>query len=533
MEDVLPPDIMPVVILSGSDYEMGFQYGQQAGHLIERHRDAIWAYFVQTSSREELYHDLKAIQYYTREYTPEAIDQMHGIADGATDAGYDVSYSDLLLVNTWLPDRDTHPFPPEAEGEIVPTKSCSVGSAWGSATKTGQLIALDTYDLDVDPLYQLVIVAFPDEGNNYISSAGAGEIGSHFLMNNKGLYVGNSGGGDSHRATDTDYGLSWTLSLPHLVRFADNAIEARDMLLPWHINVPENFHFVDVQGNAFVVEKTPAIQAVREPGDFGEEDFLFSTNNFLIAEMSVTSQSGFVGEHGGYGGRTAVPRNMLLWDMLHNYQGHIDSEFMKMILRFSGDGLPYSPTGEWETKILRPSNSRVAVVMPDDGDQGVVHVCTGPAGRVMPATLDPQGWVYPHSHIDGTNTFFTLRLAASPREVVGEAKRGAQERISIAYAAFMDMRYTDVGYEPLHGLYQLASEEYSQGDSFFARAALSSGHDANFYFARAATAYARAQVHASQLIEALVPPPTKPSDLGLPPFGGDWATWETTVGGVR
>ena len=31
LEDVLPPDIMPIVVLSGSDYEMGYQYGQQAG----------------------------------------------------------------------------------------------------------------------------------------------------------------------------------------------------------------------------------------------------------------------------------------------------------------------------------------------------------------------------------------------------------------------------------------------------------------------------------------------------------------------
>jgi hypothetical protein len=437
------------------------------------------------------------------------------------------------MVNTWLPERENHPFPPEAEGEVVPIRGCSVGSAWGSATKTGRLIALDTYDLDVDPLYQLVIVAFPDEGNNYISSAGAGEIGSHFLMNNRGLYVGNSGGGEPHRPEDTDYGLSWTLSLPHLVRFADNAIEARDMLLPWHINVPENFHFADVHGNAFVVEKTSATQAVREPGDFGEEDFLFSTNNFLNEEMSVTKQSDFIGAHGGYGGSTAIPRNMLLWDMLHNYRGQIDDEFMKMILRFSGDGLRYPPTGKWEAKVLRPSNARVAVVMPDDGDQGVVHVSTGPAGRVMPSTIDPEGWVYPHSRIDDRNTFFTLKLAANPREVVAEAKQAARERLSMAYAAFTELNYTDTAYEPLRDLYLLASDEYAEGDDFFARAALSSGHETNFYLARAATSYTRAQVHASQLKETLVPPPTKPSDLGLQPFGGSWATWETTAGRTR
>ena len=28
--EMLPPSIMPVIILKGSDYEMGLQYGQQA-----------------------------------------------------------------------------------------------------------------------------------------------------------------------------------------------------------------------------------------------------------------------------------------------------------------------------------------------------------------------------------------------------------------------------------------------------------------------------------------------------------------------
>jgi len=32
----LPPSIMPVVILKGSDYDMGFQYGQQAGQWMEK-----------------------------------------------------------------------------------------------------------------------------------------------------------------------------------------------------------------------------------------------------------------------------------------------------------------------------------------------------------------------------------------------------------------------------------------------------------------------------------------------------------------
>jgi hypothetical protein len=534
LEDVLPPDIMPVVIVSGSDYEMGYQYGQQAGHLIERRIDAYWASCLQTLSREQVEHQLRAIQYYAKQFTPEVIAQTRGLVAGATAAGFDVSFTDVLLLNSWLPgtlgepaaDPETHPFPAEAEGEVIPTKGCSVASAWGSATRTGRLIGMDVWD-EGDAVYQVLIVAFPDEGNNYISGAHAGDIGSHFLMNNKGLFVGNSGGGDSRRAEDRDFGLSWSMSLPHLVRFANTAVEARDMLLPWHIDCPENFHFADVHGSAFVVEKTPAIQGVRKPGDFEEEDFLFSTNNYLIEEMSVTKEGDFVGEHGGYGaGSSAISRNMLLWDMLHNYHGHVDAEFMKMILRFPGDGPPYPPAGGWETMVLRPTNSRVAVVAPDDGDEGVVYVCTGPAGRVLPAVKGRPAFPY----VNGPHTFFRLTLAASPREVVAEARAAAANDIASAYAAFMGMNYTDAGYAPLKDLYDLANRENYQGHNFYNRGVLSSDRDAIFNLARAATAYTRAQAHARQVYEALNPPPTSPSDLGLRPFGGDWATWETKVG---
>jgi hypothetical protein len=197
---------------------------------------------------------------------------------------------------------------------------------------------------------------------------------------------------------------------------------------------------------------------------------------------------------------------------------------IKMILRFPGDGPPHPPTGGWETKVLRPSNSRVAVVLPDDGDKGMAHICTGPAGRVIPATVDPRGRRSTYPYINGTHTFFRLTLAAGPKEVVMEAEKAAEEDIATAYAEIMSMNYTDTGYQPLNDLYALANKEYYQGNNFYSKALLSSGHEANFYFSKSVTAFTRSQVHAMQLYEALVPAPTSPSDLGLKPFGGDWAT---------
>ena len=93
----------------------------------------------------------------------------------------------------------------------------------------------------------------------------------------------------------------------------------------------------------------------------------------------------------------------------------------------------------------------------------------------------------------------------------------------------MQLNFTDTGYAALDDLYSEANAEYYEGNITFDRALLSSGNEALREFAKAATAYTRSQAHARQVYEALVPPPTSPTDLGLRPFGGDWATWETNV----
>jgi hypothetical protein len=534
--DSLPPSILPVVILRGSDYEMGFQYGQQACAYIERTREDKWASALQRFSREEVLKALQANQTFVRRYTPEWIDFMKGMAEGATKAGYPMTYTDVLLMNCTLPDPKTSVFPEGAEKEEFPPKGCSVASAWGSATKDGRLIGIDTLDTP-DVAHAVVIVAFPDRGNAYICGADAGEIGDHFLMNNKGLFLGNSGGGGSPRPEDEGYGLAWSCSLPYLVRFCDGALEARDMVMKWQINVPENFHFVDVRGNAFVVEKTAAVQAVRKPGDFGEKDFLFSTNNYLALEMKATKEGEFLGGHGGYG-KYSAPRNKLIWDMLHNYSGVIDVEFAKMVLRFPGAPPPWPPAGGWEATYCRPTNLWTAVVQPDDGDKGVAHICTGPVGRVLQSSIAGDGSVMKptYRYAAGTHTFYRLQLAKGPLELAKAAKQAAEEEIANAYDKLMGLNYRDAGYGDLKELYGKAVAEMFEGRNAFNRAVLAEGSDRNgalALYGRAASLYGRAQAHAREVYEALEPAPTNPMHLGLRPFGGDWARWETAVGKAR
>ncbi len=72
----------------------------------------------------------------------------------------------------------------------------------------------------------------------------------------------------------------------------------------------------------------------------------------------------------------------------------------------------------------------VAIILPDEHDNGLACICTGPAGEVTPSTIDPRGKHSIYSYVKGTQTFYRLHLAAGPKEVGQAAKKDAKEDIA-------------------------------------------------------------------------------------------------------
>ena len=103
--NVLPPSIMPVVILKGSDYDMGYQYGQQAGPWMEKRKEALWA-AVSSKKPEEVQQCLEAFEGYIKQYAPEAITILKGMVDGAKAAGSNVTYKDALIRSSYLEKKN-------------------------------------------------------------------------------------------------------------------------------------------------------------------------------------------------------------------------------------------------------------------------------------------------------------------------------------------------------------------------------------------------------------------------------------------
>ncbi len=528
ISDMSPPSIMPVVILSGVDYQMGYQYGQQAGQYIEWRKDAAWVNGLRVfGSREAVIRELKAAQYYGKQCTPEAIDQMKGMAEGATSLGYKISYLDVLLINTQISKLRRVPtavYPSRADGEIVLTEECSNWSAWGRTTTDGRLICSKSSDAIFEP--QVSIVAFPQDGNSYLGTAVAGEVSGAPCINNKGLFIGTSGG-FATRDIDFDYGIPVPPIFQHLLRFTETASKAKDIFCQWKYPRSTIFHFSDVRGNAFVIEVTAAVKGIRQAGDFDEVDFIYSTNNYFLAEMKDAIKGERFVEHAGWVGGSwsisSVARNLQLWNMLHNYQGKVDLKFAEMMWRFPGNPPPY-PLDEnsyyltqgkgWDQKICNLLNQRIGIMFPDDGNHGMAYLCTGPAGRIAYPLHPNEGDTY---QVDGPHTFYQLCLGASPVAVVESAKKEAHACIASAHREITKLSYSDTKYLSVKELWSKAIAEYYRGTYMYHKGELARGDEGMLFLAQAATAYTRSQAISKEAYDALVPPAMTPEDLGLHP----------------
>jgi hypothetical protein len=530
----VPNGIMPVVLLSGSDYDMGYQYAQQAiAHY------GTW-FYQRTAGVYEPFTDeqiaaLKAYQHYLLQYAPEYFDYLKGQADGATANGFPMTYTEALARLTGTaayPGTE----PPESQGDELPptARRCSVWAAWGGTTKDGSLIAGDSGD-GHGATFGLVEVVYPDEGNSYVIASGG--------MNNKGVFSGLSDG-MSYRDVDANWSYEfgrWDFSLrrSHALRFADNAKDALGAYMSKRVGWGgDNQMYVDVTGDGYVLENSFAFQAVRRPGDFGEGDFLHTRNTLMTDEGGVAILDGNPGKfypHGGWakdlpdsGPSTlaeiqmaSVRTNQTMYNMFTQYRGKVDLDFAKMLWRFAGE----MPKDAWSMEEFRATrgrawetpgnleNTTVSIFRPDNGDNGKVYVCTGQAGNVAtPYAPNDKGGFY---NIAKTNTFYELTLAKDPATVVSTAKQRALDDSHVAYQKLMSIGYGDVRHAELTELFDLATSEWYDGQNWQTKVARATGNEKMLCYGQALTCFTRAQCHAQQVTEALEAPPTTPSDLGL------------------
>lgn len=52
--------------------------------------------------------------------------------------------------------------------------------------------------------------------------------------------------------------------------------------------------------------------------------------------------------------------------------------------------------------LWKKTKTLVSIILPDEGDNGLVYICTGPAGKVTHSTIDPRGKHSIYSYVNGT-----------------------------------------------------------------------------------------------------------------------------------
>lgn len=552
------PEINPVVILKGSDFDMGYQYAQQLIKIF-----GSWI-FDRKSKQKFTGDDIKELRKWEGQlkiYAPEIIEMCKGWEKGAEDMGVKLTYDAVLDIWAGHKPPVTDYFglssgPPKE----IPRPACSGTAAWGRATKDGKLVTGSSGDHDCT--FMVTIVAFPETGNNfiytpfaangYITNLGDYHMFGHPGMNSKGVaYVEH--GGDPKMVEPKKYwgyGLKKGPSVFHTLRFANSAKEARDMELSYPVGDIGRGGFCNVGGfyadstYGYVMESHVDPLIIREAGVMGETDFLYANNGAIHPEvnkaewMQKDRENWAWDEHGGwypvkfsylkkfgvdsmdnllakamrFGYLNSYRRNLYMYDMLSKGMGNIDMEYMKMMFRKSGT-LPegswedisneYKKTGKWgECSIGHSSNAVVAVMKPDNGDDGLYSLCIGTAARgLTPVTPEWNNPIF-----NETNAFFEIKLSSSPLGVCEYARKKAEEYMNSARIEFEKLDKACQIYEMLKNLMDTARQEFGTGAVYEGRAKASSGNESVYNWSKSVRAFTKAQVRALQVCQALVTP---------------------------
>ena len=365
--------------LHGSWYQIGKQYGERAGDLIRMVYEGWYRELLPIQgSAEVMAAYLREQNSYYEFLVPEALEMMHGIADGAAAElaasafPHELSpFDKILMINSYFGLMGK---PPASEAaEVAPedenTHCCSGAVIWGSATSDGKTIHVSSEDQHFFPQeYLVTFIARPRDqrAHRYTVTDSAGEIGSEHSQNDRGITVsGYAGGGMGILGPTLSHpfsgyrraGLDWQVGDFYAAAFADSARDAVELLT---VGRPEyrqksghkivigkctrGANWVVSDGHdAFVVESIPADQqgiaryAVRVPGQMGERDsrYIVSTNNVEARDSyneenmhdagHPMSQHGNGSQHSTHFGLNGM--GMRFWTfmwLIHNNYGRIN-----------------------------------------------------------------------------------------------------------------------------------------------------------------------------------------------------------------
>ncbi len=221
---------VPVVLVRGTPYEMGYQLGATIPDLmhafIPKAMEGICRE-LQMSAEE-----LHTVWSRTAAYTDDRLEQeLIGLADGA---GMPLSLLQAM-----------HAVP------LMMPYSCSSIAAWGQATEDGHLYQTRNLDWSLDVgahEFPVIVVYQPDQGHAHVIPTFAGMIGAHTGMNVRGIALSEMGDASAREMPYQVHAPHFTTFFRTLLYDADTLSQALNIFGEQPLT--KRYHFVFGDGQA-------------------------------------------------------------------------------------------------------------------------------------------------------------------------------------------------------------------------------------------------------------------------------------------
>jgi len=519
------PIIRPILLTAGSDHEMGQQYAIQLCEIFggDALHDAVPA---RPTSRERRL--LRSYKRAIRAVAPESLEWFKGVAAGSASCGSRIMPQQIMASFCGVPEtgRLSAPIP---AGDYEGGEGCTGFAAWGTATRSGEAICAGSKDHQ--PRAEVSLLAFPrsHEGLPFFWNPsrilGGAALGGHPGMNSEGVAYVHHGATcwiNCARSVASDAGITMPIAVLHTLRTARSAGEARDLQLSYD-NPDGNAggFWMDRSGGAWIIESRKNPVAVRGPGDCGERDFLYSTNNGLCREVTDCQQTqGKAAEYIPHGGWLAdgatissVGRNLQLWRLLSTHHGKIDTELVKMMWRTPGAPLEHASLEEaeacyeetrgsgWNDSLCNLYNASVGVF---ELGKRRMHISWGCLSRNA-HPFSPKR----HYYVPGaTRAWYELNLASDPEEVVVLARDRAQRDLYLAYRSLGSLPALQAQSAGIPEVFDRAASSWHAGDVWLTRSSREQRNGRILVLSRAAREFTQSQALARSVRNLIHEPPS-------------------------
>jgi hypothetical protein len=284
-----------VIVVSGTNYEMGMQYGEQAAAAINHNIAIFKSRLNKAFGSANVEKDMKVWDYYIRKFDPTLVEWIEGILAGCKKKGVDAGYLDLLAVTVYPAEmwqRPKIPYPKETHVQAAEKRlllganidnyeyhSCNAFTATGAATSDGKPVVALSKMVPMEAMHSLILVAFPKGGPSFVTNPYAGGMAQNSGMNSNSFAWTMT----AINQKEPIWGLQSEAIFHYLTEIAKSPAEAQEYLksVP-RAGVTGSFTLGDAAGNISVFESNSEHFVIRKPGDEGEASKFMVITNHLV-----------------------------------------------------------------------------------------------------------------------------------------------------------------------------------------------------------------------------------------------------------